>query len=365
MKTPREVDIAITNQCNLRCRYCSHFSSPGDVAADLPASEWLRFFEELNRGAVLKVTLEGGEPFLRPDIEKIIQGIVANRMRFNVLSNGTLITVEKAAFLAGTGRCDGVQVSIDGSDPVTHDSFRGEGTFNRAVQGIDALQAAGVPVAVRVTIHRKNVQALKEIARFLLEEVGLDHFSTNAAAYMGLCRRNRDLVQLTPQERTLAMRTLLALDRKYPNRIGAQAGPLAEVKMWSAMVKAADGNEAAFSGCGCLSACSGPAKTLAVRADGILVPCIQMSHIELGRINRDCIEDIWQTHPELIRLRQRSQTELATFDFCDGCSYLNYCTGNCPGLAYSLTGNDHHPSPDACLKSFLEAGGLLPDMEQI
>ncbi len=86
--------------CNLRCKYCSHFSGAGDVGRDLPAEEWLRFFEELNRCAVLNVTLQGGEPFCREDLEELIEGIVRNRMRFNILSNGTLITDEIAAFLA-------------------------------------------------------------------------------------------------------------------------------------------------------------------------------------------------------------------------------------------------------------------------
>ncbi len=360
MKTPRAVDVAITYQCNLRCKYCSHFSGAGDSGRDLPVEEWLTFFKELNRGAVLYVTLQGGEPFYREDLEDIIQGIVRNRMRFNILSNGTLITREKADFVAASGRCDGVQVSIDGSEPVTHDSFRGPGTFYKAIRGVESLQAAGVPVSVRVTIHRKNVYHLESIARFLLDEIGLSGFSTNAASYMGLCRQNQDLVQLTPAERTVAMQSLLALDTKYPGRISATAGPLAEARMWRDMVAAADRDEAAFSGCGCLSACSGPQDKLAIRADGIMTPCVQMGHIELGRINRNSLTDTWQKHPELIRLRQRNDTPLNEFEFCDGCRYLKYCTGNCPALAYLITGNDHHPSPDACLKRFLEAGGTLP-----
>jgi MoaA/NifB/PqqE/SkfB family radical SAM enzyme len=91
------------------------------VGQDLSKEEWLQFFEELNRCAVMNVTLQGGEPFCRKDLPELVEGIVRNRMRFNILSNGTLITDEMAAFLASTGRCNGVQVSIDGSVPTTHD----------------------------------------------------------------------------------------------------------------------------------------------------------------------------------------------------------------------------------------------------
>ena len=104
MKTPRTVDLSITNRCNLRCTYCSHFTGAGDIEQDLPKEEWLQFFEELNRYAVMIVTLQGGEPFCRKDLPELIKGIVRNRMRFNILSNGTLINDETAAFLASTGR---------------------------------------------------------------------------------------------------------------------------------------------------------------------------------------------------------------------------------------------------------------------
>ena len=361
MKTPRSVDLSITNRCNLRCTYCSHFTGAGDVDQDLSKEEWLQFFEESNRCAVMNVTLEGGEPFYRKDLNELVEGIVENRMRFNILSNGTLITDEMAAFLASTGRCDGVQVSIDGSVPTTHDACRGEGNFLKAMRGIKSLQKYNVPVPVRVTIHKENVRDLENVAKLLLEEVGLPSFSTNAASYMGLCRQNAEQIQLTAEERSLAMETLLKLERKYNGRISASAGPLAEGKDWLEMEKACQQKSETITGRGHLSGCNGPMNTLAVRADGIMVPCNQMSHIELGRINDDALREVWQVHPEMKRLRERHNIPLSDFEFCQGCDYINYCTGNCPALAYTILGKENHPSPDACLKRFLAAGGRLPE----
>jgi SynChlorMet cassette radical SAM/SPASM protein ScmE len=361
MKTPRSVDISITNQCNLRCTYCSHFTGAGDVGQDLPKEEWLQFFEELNRCAVMNVTLQGGEPFYRKDLNELIEGIVENRMRFDILSNGTLITGAMAAFLASTGRCDGVQVSIDGSIPTTHDACRGEGNFLKAMQGIKSLQNHDVPVSVRVTIHKHNVRDLENVARLLLEETGLPGFSTNSASYMGLCRKNTDQVQLTVEERSLAMQTLLELNNKYNGRISASAGPLAEARSWLEMQEALRQGHNSIEGRGFLSACNGPMDQIAVRADGIMTPCIQMSHRELGRINKDNLQEIWQEHSALKRLRERHKIPLSDFEFCRGCEHLGYCTGNCPALAYTILGKEDHPSPDACLTRFLEAGGRLPE----
>ena len=110
MRTPRTVDIDLTARCNLRCRYCYFFDNPAVEYHDLPTEEWLRFFDELGRCAVMDVCLAGGEPFIREDLPELLEGIVRNRMRFNILSNGGLITDEIAAFIAATGHCNYVQV---------------------------------------------------------------------------------------------------------------------------------------------------------------------------------------------------------------------------------------------------------------
>jgi SynChlorMet cassette radical SAM/SPASM protein ScmE len=365
MSTPKSVDLEITNRCNLRCTYCSHFTSAGDVDQDLPKEEWLTFFEELNRCAVMSVCLSGGEPFYREDLKELIEGIVRNLMRFNILSNGTLITDEMAAFLASTKRCDSIQVSIDGSIPITHDAFRGKGTFFRAIKGIRSLQKHYVPVTVRVTIHRKNVRDLEGIAKLLLEEIRLSSFSTNSASHMGLCRKNAEQVQLTTEERSLAMEALLKLNKKYDGRIGATAGPLADARNWLAMEQARREGKECLPNRGYLTSCGGVMSKMAVRADGMMGPCSQMPHIELGRINKDDLKEVWENHPELNWLRDRCTIPLRNFEFCRNCDYINYCAGGCPALAYTIMNEENHPSPDACLRRFLEEGGKLPDIERV
>jgi SynChlorMet cassette radical SAM/SPASM protein ScmE len=358
------MDLHITGRCNLRCKYCSHFTSGADVEEDLSTEEWLQFFQELNRSMVMSVCLSGGEPFFREDIKELIQGIVTNGMRFSILSNGTLIEEDTVRFLASTGRCDYVQVSIDGSVAETHDICRGEGNFLRAIRGLKLLRKHGVAAAVRVTIHRGNVGDLDNVARLLLEDYGLDSFGTNSASYLGLCRKNADEVQLTAQERSLAMKTLLALSKKYNGRISASAGPLADARVWRAMETARRDGMAGMPGGGSLTACGASFSKMAVRPDGVFIPCVQIPDMALGRINRDNLTEIWQDHPELNRFRKRREISLSSFEFCTGCPYVSYCTGNCPATSYTIMHDAWHPSPDACFRSFLQSGGVLPPEEE-
>lgn len=359
MRTPRSLDIEITSHCNLRCSYCYYFNNPAVNYRELATDEWLKFFDELGALGVMRVTLAGGEPFIRDDLPALLAGIVRNRMRFSILSNGTLISDGIAALIAGTGRCDCVQVSVDGSCPEPHDSCRGTGSFDLAIAGIRILQRHEVNVAVRVTIHRNNVNDLENIARFLLDELGLPGFSTNSAGYLGACCGNADELQLNIAEREQAMQILQHLSGKYPGRISATAGPLTSGRMWRRMEEARIQNAAAFHNGGRLTGCGCPGSKISVCADGTVVPCNMLAHLELGKINHDSLANIWQHNPTLNRLRLRHTIPLTSFESCTDCSYIPYCTGNCPGLAYTLTGLIDHPSPDACLRRFLEAGGSI------
>jgi Fe-coproporphyrin III synthase len=359
MRTPRSVDVELTARCNLRCAYCYFFDNPAVEYRDLPADEWLRFFAECGRCGVMDLTLAGGEPFMRKDLRVLLDGIKRNRMRFSLLSNGSLIDDDIAAFIASTGRCDSVQVSVDGSSPETHDACRGKGSFDKAIRGIRTLQRHGVHVTVRVTIHHHNVHDLENTARMLLDDLGLPGFTTNAAGYLGSCRGNAGGVLLTTRERQEAMETLVQLTETYNGRISANAGPLAEARMWREMEEARTSGASGFSYGGHLTGCGCPTSKIAVRADGAIVPCSMLAHMVLGHINRDSLAEVWQSSPSLNALRRRHTIPLADFQFCAGCSYTPYCTGNCPGLAYTLTEQVDHPSPDACLRRFLADGGEL------
>jgi SynChlorMet cassette radical SAM/SPASM protein ScmE len=250
-------------------------------------------------------------------------------------------------------------LSIDGSSPEVHDTCRGQGSFEGAVRGIKILQHYGIPVAVRVTLHHLNIKNLDKLASFLLDDLELPGFSINSAGYLGSCRCNAEIL-LTREYREMAMKTLLRLCEEYDDRISASSGPLAEARHWRDMELARLHCSPPFHNGGYLTACGCPFSKISIRADGIFTPCSMLAHIELGRINRDSLQDVWLRSPALNSLRMRKKIPLTTFEFCKGCEYIPYCTGNCPGLAYSLTGKIEHPSPDSCLRRFLTEGGKIP-----
>ena len=360
MKTPRVVEIAITSKCNLRCKYCAFFTSASDVNTDLPKEEWFEFFKELRQCSVANVTLSGGEPLYRQDIREIIEEIVRNKMRFWIATNGTLVTEEIAEFLASTRRCGNIQISIDGANSTSHDACRGRGKFLQTMEGIKILQKYQLPISVRVTIHRNNYNEIEEIARLLLEEIGLSKFAINTVNNLGLGQRNAKSVQVDAHERSLVMETLLKLNKKY-NRNVVSGTPLAQFENWLMMKSLSKSNKKPLNlPGGYLQACGQVEWAIAVRSDGIITPCSLLSHMELGKINRDSLRVIWQKHPAFNKLRERTKIPLTQFDSCKKCNYNNLCSGGgCPATAYLSTGEENSPDTNLCLKSFLAEGGKL------
>ncbi len=364
INTPREIDVELTGNCNLRCQYCYFFDNPDVEYDDLSTKEWLQFFDECGEANVMRICLAGGEPFYRDDLKELIQGVVKNRMRFTMLSNGGLITDDIAAYIASTGRCDSIQISLDGGKAEIHDKVRGKGSFDQAIRGIRILQKHGISVNMRCTIHQHNVDHLEETARFVLDELGLPDFSTNAVGYLGSCQDNAENLMLTLENRMNAMKILDKLDKQYPGKLSALAGPLANLKFWRVMERSrvkklsADSSTGALTGCGC------HATKLSVRSDGHYTVCSIISGISLGKINSDKLVEVWKNSSALCGFRERHNIKLSTFDYCSDCNYSDYCTGNCPAIAYSITGNAHQPAADACYKLFLEQGGILPTETQ-
>ncbi len=360
MPVPRELDLEVTSRCNARCSYCYYLNNEGVVYEDLPTSRWLQLFEEMGRAKVEKVCLSGGEALIREDIFELIEGVVKNGMHFRLLTNGRLVTPEVARRFRETEHCSIVQVSLDGSRAEVHESQRGKGSFEPALNAIRVLKDAGVPTTVRVTIHAQNIEDLPNIARLLLEEINLPAFGTNAASSLGTREKYGDSILLTPTQRLRAMKVMANLDEQYPGRIQAAAGPLAEWKGFHEMENARL-NGTPIAGRGRLVGCGCIFSKMTVRADGAFVPCVMLPQMVMGYMGKDRIEEIWRNSPVLESLRQRVTIPLEKFSECNGCEYLQSCTGSCPGGALSLMGEPNRPSPDACLRRFkkeIEAVGL-------
>ena len=161
----RDLRISVTDRCNFRCVYCMPREVFGRDYAFLERHELLTF-EEIERIAraalangVRKLRLTGGEPLLRRGIEDLIARLAALRTldgtkpEIALTTNGSALAV-KAEALKEAG-VDRVTVSIDSLDDQLFRRMNDvEFPVARVLQGIDAAQAAGMPVKLNTVVKR-------------------------------------------------------------------------------------------------------------------------------------------------------------------------------------------------------------------
>jgi SynChlorMet cassette radical SAM/SPASM protein ScmE len=356
MATPRNIEISVTGGCNLKCQYC-FYADEMAALSDLPTERWLAFFEELGQLAVQRVTLSGGELFTRPDLFQLIDGVIENKMRYSILTNGTLITEDTLReFAVGKRRLrlDSIQVSIDGSCAEVHDRSRPPNSFHRALRGLRLLVHARFPATVRVTINHHNVNDLENVARLLLEDVGLSSFSTNEAEQMGTARCFGQDVVLTEEERRQAMESLEVIVERYGGRVAAQAGPLTRTRTFHDIGERVARGETEMPGRGTLCSCGGVFQKMAVLHDGTMVPCNLLPKLTMGVIGVNPLKEAWLHHPSINLVRYRRQIPLSSLPTCRDCPYVGFCTGGCPGSVASKFGRLNVIDPVYCYRSYLE-----------
>ncbi len=176
----RGITFRLTNGCNLRCKMC-RFVESGEVATglkdSLPLEAWKSIVDDVAHFRPY-FTLTGGEPLICPWIGDLITHITSQDMRCTLTTNGTLLAKRAPDFMDSPP--DLVVVSVDGP-PAVHNEIRGQPrVFERAVEGIRAVQQLRIERGVKAPLLAINcsitpwsyehVEEMVDVAR----ELGVD-----------------------------------------------------------------------------------------------------------------------------------------------------------------------------------------------
>jgi mycofactocin radical SAM maturase len=153
----------LTYGCNLACVHCLSSSGRRDPR-ELSTGEARAVIDELSAMQVFYVNIGGGEPTIRADFYDLVDYAVGRGVGVKFSTNGSTITADRAARLAGSDYVD-VQISIDGANAETNDPIRGNGSYATARRAMDHLAAAGFgPFKISVVVTRTNVAELDDFA---------------------------------------------------------------------------------------------------------------------------------------------------------------------------------------------------------
>jgi molybdenum cofactor biosynthesis enzyme MoaA len=127
-------------------------SSPKAPRRELGLERIQQIAKEAAALGVGEFFLTGGEPFLLPDIAKILAACTAVAPT-TVLTNGVLLVGRRFEALRSV-RNDRLtlQISLDSPTPEIHDLHRGKGTWERAVKAIELARSEGFRVRLAATV---------------------------------------------------------------------------------------------------------------------------------------------------------------------------------------------------------------------
>lgn len=148
-RKPRHFTYIVTYKCNSRCRMCGIWKSfePSSLRRELKIEDIKKVFDNTFFSEISFISLGGGEPFLRDDIDEVVSAIAEGCPKLNSITiptNGltpqTSLKVRKILEKIGHKINLSIGVSIDGVGEM-HNYGRGrEDAFEKCIKLINELK---------------------------------------------------------------------------------------------------------------------------------------------------------------------------------------------------------------------------------
>jgi len=157
--------------CNLQCTHCFISCGPQNHSHEMMTLKQVRqTLEEAKELGVKDYYITGGEVFINPEIFEILEAILSFGP-LDVLTNGTLITLEKSARLREIQNRSTFplqfRVSMESFDEEENNKIRGNNSYRRAVEGIRNLSQCGFSPILTITRNWDEDNDAEMEGRFL------------------------------------------------------------------------------------------------------------------------------------------------------------------------------------------------------
>lgn len=324
------------NKCNLRCKHCYQ---EGYEAIEFPLEKLKEVANQiiiaLNKWDMYgRISITGGEPFTSKQLYPLLEYLDGKERikSINILTNGTLITEDDIKKLKSIKKLYEIQISLDGDCEEVHDTVRGAGAFNKALNGIRKLKENGFRVAIMYTVMPNNKDGVIG-AIDLAEKENVDAMTVERVTPCGHGSNMTDLqsedikeIFYSVTERAKKIKNNLKIRRSRPLWVNTLHLESDEEKKE---------NIGGF--------CPVGLTAMAILWDGTVLPCRRLE-IPIGNILEDGIFKIWYGSELLWNIRDKNKLK----GKCKGCNDMARC-GGCRAVAYAMTG-DYMESDTQCWK---------------
>ena len=322
---PFHVSFEITNQCNLRCDFCSARLTECH-RKDLSTNEILKIISILASEEIFSIFLTGGEPFLRKDLPIIVKNCSDRGINVTLSTNGTTVTKEVAETISRSG-LDEIQVSIHADNKV-HDKMVGiDGSIGNAMSGLENLLSSGIKVTVASVVTRRNYNRLPSLVR-KVAKMGVSYFRVLRL----MPHSNKMLKDIVPYNE---MESLV----KELSKIEDELGNISIIVTSSPgfIEKFGEGRQQYKILHPLCHTCTAGKMAMGILSDGNCVPCLELRDAQFicGNILQNSISNIWKSD-QMSQLRSVLPNQY--IGFCGKCEWKWSCySARC--VAYNIGEN--------------------------
>ncbi|MCE4957818.1 radical SAM/SPASM domain-containing protein [Macrococcoides caseolyticum] len=319
----------ITEDCNLRCKYC-YVSKNAKYFNNENIDSTFQFLTQLIENSHEKyfnVNFHGGEPTLNFSvIEKIVDRFKKLKeqhdlhIRYYITTNGTVMNKKIMSFMIDNNF--NISLSVDGTKDI-HDANRiysnGLGSFDKTMGTLKLFKERNYHVRIRMTITPLTVNNLFDSYKYFYE---MGYLGITAVPDTTTSEWNQESVKNYEIEMNKISKYLYSKsERDFNNHIH---------NLSICIFKK-------------LEICDGGINTFHISAHGDIYPCalvVGQEKFNIGNakngLNNNKIENFRKEYS--INNQQ-----------CQKCSLMQFCEGNrCKYINYASTGSFHKPSPSYC-----------------
>lgn len=334
-----------TDKCNLKCSHCYH----GDENSHIQKKKILNLeevksmiddlkFTSEKWGMIPRIAISGGDPLMREDLYRILEYTQQKEVITNLLTNGTLLTRQKAKDIKERG-INTLQISLDGNKE-THNKIRGQYfAFDKAIEGIHNAINEKIGTVVSMTATKENKNQFEEVI----------NIAYNAGAHKVAFKTyvpntnlgSNDPLYLDKFEIYQMIKNTNELTEKYKDKIQVLHSDV----LWQVMEPTNPLIEKAKKENKFIWGCSAGFRSLSVLSNGVVYPCRRLP-IEIGHISEG-IEKLVVENEVMKNLRDLNKMKENTL-----CDKVSHCRG-CRGIAYAVEG-DYMAKDPMCYKDLIK-----------
>jgi len=208
-----KICLRVTRKCNLSCEFCltPHSKDSNELSAD----EFLKILSFLKKKSLRAISISGGEPLLKTDIDKIIIGANNLGLSVTLTTNGTILT--KQHIIAIRQSKTRVKVSING-DNYSHNKLANQNVFSTIDHNIDKMIEYGIELSLNTVITSKNFNVFDEVISYAINK-GIKRIRFIVFIPRGRGYINSNQFMLSAKQIDYLVNNISNLNEKYKNKL--------------------------------------------------------------------------------------------------------------------------------------------------